>query len=77
MAVYCRQSGNGIPTEEWVIDADAHPDLDTDLDLLHRKATSAAAGGWTVEWVDDRRFSATKVRWQEQVKVTREFWVAG
>lgn len=71
MAVRCRQSGAGIPTEEHIIEA--HPDLDTDLALLERKALGAADKGWLVEWTGDRSFTATKDRWGGTI-VTREFW---
>lgn len=74
MAVHCRQSGDGIPTEEHIIDASAHPDLGgDDFALLLRKAAGAAEKGWRVRWTGDRRFIARKRRWGA-TDVTREFW---
>jgi hypothetical protein len=74
MSVWCRQSGEDTPTQEYIISADPHPDLSTDLELLHRKAAGAADKGWEVEWVDEHRFIARKNRWGG-IDVTREFWV--
>ena len=73
MAVWYRQSGADIPTEEHVVAE--HPDLDTDLELLHRKALGAADKGWDVEWTSETSFTATKDRWGGTL-VVRDFWIA-
>lgn len=76
MAVWCRQSVDGVPDPPYVIDAEAHPDLGgDDAALLKRKADGAADKGWKVKWRGARRFTATKIRWQTRSLCVREFWI--
>lgn len=71
MSVWYRQSVDGERGDPFVIEP-VDPD-DIDADLLRRKATSATANGWDVEWTGDRSFTATKDRWGGSLCV-REFW---
>jgi hypothetical protein len=76
MSVYCQQLIDGDAIDpEWLIDADAHPDLDNDMALLQRKAASAANGDWDIEWLSDTSFVARKVRWNPDSLCERIFRV--
>ena len=74
MAVYCRQLIDGIQSgDEYIIDPGHHADLDSDIELLLRKAAGAEAKGWTVEWTSPTSFTATKARWEEDAACERRF----
>jgi len=70
--VLCRQIAEGTPDQTWRIAP--HSPEQTDMALLKKKATSAAGGGWAIEWTGKRSFVATKVRWGG-VTCTRTFWI--
>lgn len=72
MAVWCRQSADGVPDAPCAIEPHA-PDQ-SDADLLAAKASGAADKGWTVEWTGERSFTAAKERWGG-VLCVREFWM--
>lgn len=72
MAVLCRQTVDGVPSDPYVIEP--HSDVQTDAELLAAKATGAEDKGWAVAWTGDRAFTATKDRWGG-VPCVREFWV--
>ena len=72
MAVYCRQTAEGEPDQEYVIEP--HRPDQADWELMIAKANGAADKGWMVEWDDPLRFTATKIRWSG-VTCTRTFEV--
>lgn len=72
MAVWCRQSGDGLPAQSYRIEP--HHDAQTDAELLAAKARGAADKGWDVTWTGERSFTATKVRWADEVACVRDFW---
>lgn len=72
MAVICRQTAQGEPTQQYRIAH--HHDAQTDAELLLAKANGAASKGWTVEWHGSKKFTATKERWGG-VLCTRSFWI--
>jgi len=58
MAVWVRQLDDGLLSGEYVI---APLAVESDLDLLNRKAASHADKGWVIVWLLPlARFSATK-----------------
>jgi hypothetical protein len=72
MAVVCRQTAEGEPEQTYRIER--HTPRQSDASLLRAKAQGAADKGWTVEWISQSSFVATKVRWGG-VLCTRTFWV--
>lgn len=72
MAVWCRQSVDGVPDPPYLIAK--HTPRQRDAALLAVKAKSAAEKGWIVEWTSHTSFTATKVRWQSDAVCVREFW---
>ena len=71
MAVYCRQVAEGEPDQTYQIEP--HRPDQLDAELLQAKAHGAEDKGWSVRWVSDTSFIATKVRWAD-VLCTRTFW---
>ncbi|MEO7836205.1 MAG: hypothetical protein ABIS21_01025 [Acidimicrobiales bacterium] len=71
MAVWCRQSVDGVADDPYAIAPHA-PDQ-SDAALLALKAKGAADKGWAVTWTADVAFSASKVRWGGS-DCLREFW---
>lgn len=71
MAVWCRQSAEGEPTQTYEIER--HFEAQTDQELLAAKAKGAHDKGWTVDFTGPRSFTAVKERWGGTVCL-REFW---
>jgi hypothetical protein len=72
VAVYARQDRGGELDEPLNVSAN-HPGVD-DGALLVIKAESHQRNGWVVRWHGTTRFTATKRRWGDRIKVTRTFW---
>lgn len=72
MAVLCRQTAEGEPDQQYVIEP--HDAEQTDAALLLAKANGAVDKGWSVEWTGSTSFVATKDRWGG-VLCTRTFWI--
>lgn len=71
MTVWCRQTAEGEPDQQYAIAP--HRDDQTDAELLLAKANGASAKGWAVEWTSPTSFRATKDRWSGTT-CTRDFW---
>jgi hypothetical protein len=71
MTVYCRQiaadNDDTYPIEPHYVGQ-------TDANLLGLKSQGATDKGWTVEWIDQATFTATKLRWGG-VECIRTFWI--
>jgi hypothetical protein len=72
VAVRYRQLVNGEVIDDRLI-APVDPS-ESDLELLKRKAESAAEKGWDVAWLEDDVVFATKTRWTGNL-CEREFWI--
>jgi hypothetical protein len=72
--VYCQQSDDGVT--QAVLEITVNKEGLSDAALLARKAESAARYGWTVQWVNDTAFTATKVRGLDAPRpCVRQFWI--
>jgi hypothetical protein len=72
VAVLCRQTAEGEPTQQYRIEP--HSPDQSDAELLQVKAAGATDKGWSVEWTGKGSFVATKIRWSG-VLCTRAFWI--
>jgi hypothetical protein len=72
MSVWCRQTTEGEPTQEYVIQP--HYAGQTDADLLALKKKGAHEKGWSVHRTGPDSFTVTKDRWGGRL-CAREFWV--